>query len=121
MTNAQFEKIYRSYFGYVHLYLIRLCKDEDLAEELTCETFFKALSAIDNFQGKSNIGTWLCQIAKNCYFTYLKKHRNLADGEELDELTDAEADVEEKVVDADTSMNIYKAMNDIDEPYKGVF
>ena len=70
-----FEEIYRRYFKDVFLFLKGLTKDEHLAEELTEETFFKALEAVDSFQGECDIRVWLCQIAKNLYFSYLRKNK----------------------------------------------
>ncbi|WP_304433077.1 RNA polymerase sigma factor, partial [Acutalibacter muris] len=61
----KFEKIYRRYFNDVFLFLKKLSKDEGLAEEITSETFFKAMRSIDAFRGDTDIRVWLCQIAKN--------------------------------------------------------
>lgn len=73
MTQGQFEKIYQQYFTPVYRYLLKLCQNETLAEELTSDTFFKAMKAIDSFKGESQLSTWLCQIGKNTYLAYLKK------------------------------------------------
>ena len=69
----EFEEIYTTYFRDVFLYIHRLSNNEHLAEEITSETFFKAMNSIESFRGDCDIRVWLCQIAKNCYFTYLKK------------------------------------------------
>ena len=67
-----FEKIYSEYFDMVYGYCLRLSHDPSLAEEVTQESFFKALKAIDSFHGECRLSVWLCQIAKNTYFTLLK-------------------------------------------------
>lgn len=72
---TDFEEIYRAYFNDVLLYIRRLSKDEHIAEEITSETFFKAMRDIEHFRGECHIRVWLCQIAKNCYYSYLKKKR----------------------------------------------
>ena len=72
---TEFEKIYRTYFKDVFLYIRRLSDNEHIAEEITSETFYKAMRSIDSFRGDCDIRVWLCQIAKNCYYTYLKKQR----------------------------------------------
>ena len=69
-----FEKIYDTYFDDVYLYVRRLSGNEHVAEEIASETFFKAMSSIKNFRGECDIRVWLCQIAKNSYFSYLKKN-----------------------------------------------
>ena len=49
------ETIYRLYFRDVYLFLQGLTRSETLAEELTQETFFKALDGLKNFDGKQDV------------------------------------------------------------------
>ena len=49
-SKEEFEKIYRRYFNDVFLFLKKLSKDEGLAEEITSETFFKAMRSIDTIE-----------------------------------------------------------------------
>ncbi|NOU81898.1 hypothetical protein GC101_23840 [Paenibacillus sp. LMG 31459] len=46
-----------------------------MAEEITQETFVKAVKNINQFKGNCKISVWLCQIAKNTYFTYMEKKK----------------------------------------------
>lgn len=71
-----FEVIYREYFRDVFLFVLGLSKDEHIAEEVTEETFFRALDGIGKFRGECDIRVWLCQIAKNEYFQYLRKRKS---------------------------------------------
>ena len=52
------------------LALLRLCfaylHDQALAEDAVQETFLKAYRKLDQFQGNSNVKTWLSAIAINC-------------------------------------------------------
>ena len=66
---TEFEKIYRDYFDDVFLYIKRLSGSEDIAEDITSEAFYKAMRSIKGFRGECDIRVWLCQIAKNCYYT----------------------------------------------------
>ena len=70
---TEFEDVYRRYFGDVYHYALALTRDEHTAEEITQETFFKALRSIDQFDGRCKISVWLCQIAKNTYFTQYQR------------------------------------------------
>ena len=70
---AEFEQIYKAYFNDVFLYIKSLSQNESVAEEITSETFFKAMRSVDDFRGDCDIRVWLCQIAKNCFYSYLKK------------------------------------------------
>lgn len=60
------EEIYEMYSRKVFLFLLSKTSNEDIAEELTQETFFQAVQCIEQFKGNSSILTWLCGIAKNC-------------------------------------------------------
>lgn len=71
------EDIYEMYSRKVFLFLLSKTNSEQLAEELTQETFFQAVQCIDRFSGNSSILTWLCGIAKNVWFKYLKNHQEI--------------------------------------------
>ena len=64
---TEFDQVYQNYFPDVYKYLLVLCRDRWLAEEITQETFFKALQRLDDFDGRSSLYSWLCQIAKHTY------------------------------------------------------
>ena len=121
MIQSEFEKIYQSYFHYVYLYLLKLCKNEHLAEELTSETFFKAMKAIDKFQGNCNINTWLVTIAKNSYYNYIKRNKLVVEVEQIFELRDDNIDIQNQMIKTETSLEIYKVLHLLEEPYKEVF
>ena len=116
---TEFEHIYRAYFTEVELYLRVLCRDELLAEELTEQVFFQALKALPKFRGDCDIRTWLCAIGKNCYVTYLRKHKP---SESIEEIQVADPfSIQEKLEDRDQAMAIHRVLHDLPEPYKEVF
>ncbi len=63
----EFEQVYDLYFRDVYRYILQLSGSEHVAEEITSDTFFKALRSIGKFRGSCDMRVWLCQIAKNCY------------------------------------------------------
>lgn len=69
------EVIYIKYFEIVKKYLFCLTRNNDIAEELTQETFYKAVKNINSFKGECKISSWLCQIAKNLWYNELKKNK----------------------------------------------
>ena len=116
---TRFEQIYQDYFGDVYAYLLRLSGDRDCAEELTSDTFFKALNALDGFRGECEIRVWLCRIAKNCYFSHLKKSKRL---EALDENAAAGGvPLDERLAEREDAERIRGALHLLPEPYKEVF
>ena len=67
------EDICNKYYKNVYKYLMSLSHDPNIAEELTQETFCKAIKEINKFKGNCEIITWLCIIAKHLYYQYSKK------------------------------------------------
>lgn len=118
-----FEEIYRTYFNDVFVYIRKLFRDENIAEEITSQTFFKALSSINKFKGECDVRVWLCQIAKNCYFTYLKKNSKTENIDNLEVLNiqDFTCDINEIISNQEQSKLIQNALHTIPEPYKEVF
>ena len=114
-----FDEVYRAYFPEIYRFLLALCRNPSLAEELTQETFFKALKAIDSFSGSCSLTTWLCQIAKNEYFSYRRKNHIQADELPL-ELPSGE-DIEQHFADRETALAVHEALHRLREPYKEVF
>lgn len=75
MESAEFEAVYRAYGTLVFRYLRRLgCPPQD-AEDITQETFVKALLHIDSWRGEGSLSAWLCQIAKNTWMTALRRQK----------------------------------------------
>ena len=116
----KFEKIYIKYFNDVFLFLKKLSKDESVAEEITSETFFKAMRSIDTFRGEADIRVWLCQIAKNCYFSHLKKQQRFVDIADIEFADDIDT-IEEQVLSRSDAMRIHLLLHNLAEPYKEVF
>lgn len=114
---TEFEKIYSEYFPYVYKYVFSLCQSKDLAEEITQETFFKALRNIDKFNGHCKLSVWLCQIAKNSYFTYCQKNKRTTDTY----VEDIESEYfEQGLINGEDILQIHKAIHILQEPYKEV-
>ncbi len=70
--------IYRQHAQTVYRFLLAKTGSADLAEELTQETFFQAVSSIGRYDGNCKISTWLCGIAKNVLYTHYKKQKHAA-------------------------------------------
>lgn len=119
---TEFEKIYRAYFDDVYHFACRLSGNENLAEEITSEAFFKAMRSLGGFRGDCDIRVWLCQIAKNCYYTHQKKSKRTDIGSiDLLELPSEENTVEEQCIAHDQAARIRAVLHSVSEPYKEVF
>lgn len=116
---TEFESIYSKYFRDVYSFVLSLSRNEKIAEEITQETFFKVLKSIDNFNGHCKINVWLCQIAKNTYFTYLNKQKRF-DTNDITEQA-SESSIEEMLLNKERTFLVHKVLHALDEPYKEVF
>lgn len=115
-----FESIYHTYFKDVFLYIKSLTHNNDIAEEITAETFFKAMNSLDSFQGTCDIRVWLCQIAKNSYLSYLRKNKRLVHMDEIGDAAD-EFNFVEFLSDKNDTLEIHNIIHNLKEPYKEVF
>lgn len=122
-----FEEIYQVYFRDVYLFILAMSKNAEIAEEITQETFFRAMKGADKFEHTCSVKTWLCQIGKNTYLTYLKKRRRfLGEGAGSPEVYGDTVQGNEKSPEAiclskDGALSIYKILHCLEEPYKEVF
>ena len=115
---TQFEQVYRTYFKDVYKYAFSLTRDEGLAEEITQETFFKALKSLDKFDGKCKVYVWLCQIAKNTYFTLLRQEKT---AEKHSQVSIPDDSLEQQLLTKESAFEIHRALHQLPEPYKEVF
>ena len=114
---ADFEEVYRRYFADVYKYVLALSRDEAVAEEVTQETFFKALTAIDGFRGQCQLRVWLCQIARNQYLTLCRERKRFAE----QDADPGDGGIEEGFTDRDAARTLHRLLHQLPEPYKEVF
>ena len=84
----EIEKLYDLYSNDVYRFIYSLSFDEEVSKDIMQSTFLECIKSIKNFKGKCSEKTWLLAIAKNQYYTYLKKHpftENLYDSDFLAE------------------------------------
>lgn len=115
---TEFERIYKEHFDTVYGFLIRLCRSAPLAEELAQETFFRAMRSLGNFDGRCRIEVWLCQIAKNAYYSHMRRQK---DKRHILPEIDSGLRVEDAILDRDQAMTIHAHLHELPEPYKEVF
>ena len=112
------DRIYRQYSGRVFAFLYRRCGNEELAKELTQETFYRAVKSIDRFDGKSSVSTWLCGIARHLYYDSLRQRKHAGS---LPEDIPSPEDFTEKILQKDQAMTAHRLLHMLEEPYREVF
>lgn len=117
-----FEEIYENYFKDVYRLCFSLVKNEAYAEELTQETFIKALKAIERFDGSKDIRAWLFTIAKNNFYSEYRKRKWMVEDEIQEDVISAyDRDFTEVISDKESAIKIHKYLHNMKEPYKEVF
>lgn len=115
------EKIYKEYFEIVNKYLFCLTHNNDISEELTQETFYKAVRKIDTYKGECKMSVWLCQIAKNTWYDQCRKNKNIINVEEKDLLEVQALDtIEEQIISKEEKISLYRKMQNLDEKTREV-
>ena len=115
------EKIYEQHFKTVYKYLFCLTHNGDLAEELTQETFYKAVKNISTFKNECKMSVWLCQIAKNTWYDELRKTKR---NETLDEenlmLSQEQKEIEKIIDENESETEFYKRIKILNEQARKV-
>lgn len=113
------EQFYRDNYHIVYGYLLSLCGSKAIAEDLTSETFLKAISKIGSYDGRVKPSTWLCAIGKNLYINERKRFSRHVP---LDSVTIAEEHtMEERIIEKDTAKRIGEISRKLEEPKNQVF
>lgn len=111
---GEYEAVYR--------YTLTLCQNEAEAQDITQETFLKAMKSSDRFAGDSSLYTWLCAIAKNTWLDGCRKRKWEAPGDQLEDAgRETSPSVEETVTERDETMRLHRLLHQLKEPYKEVF
>ncbi|GLC89487.1 RNA polymerase sigma factor [Lysinibacillus piscis] len=114
---GELTEIYEQYADSVFKYLMVLCSNKDVAEELTQETFYQAVRSIDNYNGECKMSVWLCQIAKHTYYKYVDKQMKQPNQPpSLSYFPSAES----HLIENENKLVLYRTIHLLDEPYKEI-
>lgn len=116
------EEIYEQYSNTLYKYLFCLTHNEDIAEDLTQETFAIAVDKLDTFKGDCKLSVWLCQIGKHLWYKQskkLQKEKHISFDELENEISIGE-DLEDTICLQEDKLQLFKSIQKLDEPYKDV-
>lgn len=114
------EAIYQKHSQLVYKYLITLTRNGDLAEELTQETFYQAIKSVDKFDQQSKVSTWLCGIAKNCFYTHLRKNKGQENLDILDYAGPQGPSIEDQYISKAGHIDLLKKIQKLPPTYKEI-
>lgn len=118
----QIEELYLNYAKTVYKYLLCLTKDEDIAEDLTQETFYQALKNISNFKGECKVSVWLCQVAKYSWYKHLDKSKkcNCGSYDEVAFEVSSNQNLESDLLKSEDKMELFKKIHLLDSQSKEI-
>lgn len=117
---ADFEIVFRENQAFIYRYLLKLCQNKELAEELTQETFFRAYMNLSSVRNEGKIAGWLCQIAKNSYYAWYNSQKKVSSFEEDYDPPDP-YNIEEVFLEKEVTDKALQCLHRLEEPYKEVF
>lgn len=112
----QFAPLYEYYYPKIHSYIYRRINNKEVADDLTSQTFEKAIKRINNFRWQGvSVGVWLYKIARNNLNDYFRKtrrtNRNISlSGLESVIIDEQEESLEDTVIRSDEESILYKAL-----------
>ena len=115
-----FEMVFRENNQFVFRFLMKLCGDVSLAEELTQETFFRAYMNLSALRNEEKVAVWLCQIAKNTYFAWFNEQKRK---QPISQPISANStpDIAELFEEKELAGRAFSILHALEEPYKEVF
>ena len=115
-----FEMVFRENNQFIFRFLMKLCGDVSLAEELTQETFFRAYMNLPALRSEDKVAAWLCQIAKNTYFAWFNEQKRK---QPISQPTPADStpDIAELFEEKELAGRAFSVLHALEEPYKEVF
>ena len=106
-------KLYDIYAKDIYKFIMSIALNHEVAEDIMQSTFLSAIKSIHTFKGHSSVKTWLFGIAKNEYYTYLRKNPSNLKLEDINEIHYIQENNE-------LYMSIIKKIKELKEPQKQI-
>lgn len=114
------DELYKENAKIVYHFLCSLCHDEQLAEDLTQDTFLKAFQSIDRYDGSCKVSVWLCQIAKHLLYQYWQKHKKEIPDPLPEEQPNINSNTERQIVAKYELLDVLKDMQKLPQQMREV-
>ncbi|MFC1630102.1 RNA polymerase sigma factor [Patescibacteria group bacterium] len=123
MNNSEkfFEELYDQYVDKIYRFIFLKVSSQELAEDLTSETFTKGWKSFQNPEDIKNPSAFLYRIARNLVIDYYrqKDQKRTVPAQDYD-IPDPQSNLEEKAI-LNSDMEIVKAaLNNINEDYQAI-
>ena len=119
-TAPDLHEAYARHARTVYRFLLSQCGDADLAEELTQETFYRAVRSIGRYNGACKLSTWLCQIAKHLWYQELDKRKRCEASQLTESIVSEEESPESAACLRDDKMELFRKVHVLSEAEKEI-
>lgn len=115
---SAFARLVDAYWARLHRWLHRLTGDRHAADDLTQETFLKALAALHRFQPGTHFRAWLFRIGHNNYVNFRRADRRTRSLSPLDHPAPQAADNDETMHWQDALKAAEQALAQLPEDFR---
>lgn len=125
----KFTKLFKLYYSDVYNFLLRLCRNSvgtnissaTFAEEMAQECFYRAYISLYSFRGECHIKSWLISIAKNVFYTSVrKKNINCVPFDEIAAALSDSAPIAKSIEDAQLINTAWDIINSMSQNMRDV-
>lgn len=111
-----FGELYDHYFGQIYRFVYSRMRDQDAAEDVTSEVFFKALRAIGRYKPAGHpFSAWLYQISVNAIADHYRARRPASNLDDAIGLADPHMAVDEHVAQKAEAARVWAAIDTLPE------
>jgi len=117
------EDMYHQNYHIVRGYILSICGDEHLAEDIASETFLRAIRHHKSYDGTCRPSTWLCTIARNLLYDEFRRSKRLVSLEQQESAEQAFSlfDLEQYIINKESSRRILELATTLKEDARQVF
>lgn len=108
-----FDDVYKKHAELVYKYIMSMCHNHDLAEEVTQETFYRAVKSIKKYDGSCKMSTWLCSIAKHVLYKEFDRRKKEDVSSYINDVDNTNPDA--KFLEKERQIELMKAIHKLDE------
>lgn len=119
-SSESFSRFYEDFAQAIYAFLYYRTRDKGVAEDLTSQTFLKALEKFERFDdSKGGFKPWIYQIARNTLIDHYRATKPTRDLETAYEVA-GEDDVEETMKRGENSERVQKALQSLNENQRDI-
>lgn len=107
------DELFRKYYNEALLYVLALCRNRAVAEDIVSTAFFRALESADD--SIHNFRAWLLAVCRNEYLSQMRKAKCMSDGALSDEIAAENEELIERVIRQEEYRALYRAIELLSE------